>query len=247
MNYMEFGKNNSRIIVLLHGGGLSWWNYREAVEMLKDEFRIIIPVLDGHAGSDRHFTTIKNNAEDIIAFINNNLGGSVFMMGGLSLGGQILLEILSRKSDICKYAIIESAMAVPSKLTNKLIGPALGCSYPLIRQKWFAKLQFRQLRIKENLFEDYYRDTCAVTKEDMIAFLRANTSYRISDKIRECSAVIHIYYGQKETKEIRRSAKVISDLLPSAKLIGLPGMYHADFSINHPADYVRAIKSLCEE
>ena len=68
---------------------------------------MVLPILDGHAGCDKQFTTIENNALDIIEFVNSKLGGSVLMMGGLSLGGQILLEILSQRKDICKYAIVE--------------------------------------------------------------------------------------------------------------------------------------------
>ena len=69
---------------------------------------MILPILDGHAGCDKQFTTIENNALDIIEFVNSKLSGSVLMMGGLSLGGQILLEILSQRKDICKYAIVET-------------------------------------------------------------------------------------------------------------------------------------------
>ncbi|HAG14771.1 MAG TPA: alpha/beta hydrolase, partial [Ruminococcus sp.] len=58
MQYKEYGHSREKTILLLHGGGLSWWNYREAAEMLKNTYHIIIPVLDGHAGSDRHFTSI---------------------------------------------------------------------------------------------------------------------------------------------------------------------------------------------
>ena len=29
MNYKEYGSANAKTILLLHGGGLSWWNYRE--------------------------------------------------------------------------------------------------------------------------------------------------------------------------------------------------------------------------
>ena len=32
MNYVEYGKENSNVIILLHGGGLSWWNYKEVAE-----------------------------------------------------------------------------------------------------------------------------------------------------------------------------------------------------------------------
>ena len=62
MNYKEYGKENQKTIVLLHGGGLSWWNYREAAELLQGDYRVILPILDGHAGSDRSFTTIEDNA-----------------------------------------------------------------------------------------------------------------------------------------------------------------------------------------
>jgi hypothetical protein len=37
MKYKEYGSANARTILLLHGGGLSWWNYREEAEILKNE------------------------------------------------------------------------------------------------------------------------------------------------------------------------------------------------------------------
>ena len=244
MKYKEYGSANARTIILLHGGGLSWWNYREAAEMLKNEYHIIVPVLDGHAGSDKHFSTIKSNARDIISFINENLNGSVFMLCGLSLGGQVLLEILSLKADICRYAVIESAAVIPSKIINALISPALHLSYLLIKQRWFAKLQFRQLRLKAELFDDYYRDTAAIQKDDMIAFLKASTSYRLNESVKNSNAEIHIYYGEKENRILKRSAALIGETADVSSLTQLPRMFHGDFSINHPLDYVNAINNI---
>ena len=62
----EYGKSNKDIIILLHGGGLSWWNYEEVSEILKSNYHVILPILDGHSGSDRDFTSIENNANEII-------------------------------------------------------------------------------------------------------------------------------------------------------------------------------------
>ena len=158
MNYVEYGKENSDVIILLHGGGLSWWNYKEVAERLQTDYHVVLSILDGHAGCDKQFTTIENNALDIIEFVNSKLGGSVLMMGGLSLGGQILLEILSQRKDICKYAIVESVLVILSKFTYSMIKPAFGSCYGLIKYKWFSKLQFKSLRIKSNLFDEYYKD-----------------------------------------------------------------------------------------
>ena len=35
MNFKEYGNKNKDTIMLLHGGGLSWWNYREEAERLQ--------------------------------------------------------------------------------------------------------------------------------------------------------------------------------------------------------------------
>ena len=69
MKYVEYGKENKEVVILLHGGGLSWWNFREVAEWLQLKYHVILPVLDGHTDSDRNFTTIEANAEEIIAFI----------------------------------------------------------------------------------------------------------------------------------------------------------------------------------
>ena len=101
MRFQEYGLNKKDAVLLLHGGGLSWWNYREVAELLQREYHIILPILDGYVGSDRSFTTIEENASEIISFIDEHLNGSVMLIGGLSLGGQILLEMLSQRKDIC--------------------------------------------------------------------------------------------------------------------------------------------------
>ena len=32
----EFGQQNTDVVLLLHGGGLSWWNYREIATLLAE-------------------------------------------------------------------------------------------------------------------------------------------------------------------------------------------------------------------
>lgn len=244
MTYREYGHQNTDVILLLHGGGLSWWNYRDAAQLLQQDFRVILPVLDGHGGSDRDFTTIEENAAALIAFIDEHFGGQVLCIGGVSLGGQILLEMLSQRSDICKFALVESALVLPSRLTHAMIAPAFGSCYGLIRQNWFSRLQFRALHIQPKLYDDYYRDTCAITKANMIAFLEANSLYAPKQTLKNCRAAVRIYYGTRETRAIRRSAKRILEMLPGSTLHALPGAYHGAFSINHPDAYAEAIRAM---
>ena len=242
MNYAEYGIQHPNTIILLHGGGLSWWNYREAAKLLEEDYHVILPVLDGHADSDVAFTSIEDNATRLISYIDSHFGGQVTVLGGLSLGGQIALEMLSQRPDICRYALIESALVMPSKLTAALIGPAFGMSYGLIKQRWFAKMQAYYLGIPKALFEDYYRDTCAITKVDMIAFLKANSTYEMKPNLAETTAQVKIVAGSREQKNILDSAKLIHQAVPGSQLEILPGLHHGDLSLNYPERYVQMLK-----
>lgn len=244
MKCIEYGKENPYAILLLHGGGLSWWNYQDTAKVLEKDYHVIIPMLNGHANSDAPFTSIKKNAKEIIEYIDTHFGGTVLLIGGLSLGGQIALEILSTRKDICKYAIIESALVTPSKLLYSMIKPAFGGCYGLIKHKWFAKLQFQSLKIKPEFFERYYHDTCAISKKDMIAFLQANAVYTLNPSVKNNHAQVCVLVGEKENNTIKKSAKIIHQSLQNSNLQILPKLYHGEFSINHGKAYAEKIKQL---
>ena len=232
--------------MLLHGGGLSWWNYTDEIERLRSRFHIVIPALDGHAGSDADFTSIEDNAARIIRHIDERFEGHVLMIGGLSLGGQILLEMLSLRKDICKFALIESALALPVPMTHRLIKPVMRLSYGAIQKKWFSKLQMRSLKIRGDLFENYYRDTCAITRENYISFMQSNAAYRAKPGLSLCEAKALIVVGGKERPVMKRSAKLVHDLLPNSELITIRGYHHGDLSMNHADEYVKYMTALMQ-
>ena len=246
MRYVEYGDQNPETVILLHGGGLSWWNYRDVAQLLSDRFHVVLPILDGHADSDAPFASIEDNAARIIAHIDEHFGGKVLAICGLSLGGQIAVEMLAQRPDICRFALLESALVKPSILIHALIKPSFGMSYGLIKQKWFAKMQAAYLGIPQKLFDDYYRDTCKISKEDMIAFLKSNSAYSIKPALRDAQAKVHIVFGSKEQSSIRTSGKLLNRMIPGSTLEILPGYRHGDLSLNHPEQYAQRILKLIE-
>lgn len=241
MHVQEFGQQNADVILLLHGGGLSWWNYREVAKILSKQYHVVLPVLDGHANSGAPFTSIEKNAARLISYIDTHWGGQVLAIGGLSLGGQVAVETLSLRPDICRYALIESALVKPMRLTAALIDPTFGMSYGLIKQKWFAKLQAAYLGIPKALFDDYFRDTCKIGKTDMIALLKANSLYTIKPCLSETLAKVKIVTGSREQRKIRDSAKLLHIAIPGSQMEILPGLRHGDLSIHHPETYAQTL------
>ena len=105
-------------------------------------------------------------------------------------------------------------------------------------------MQFKSLRMKEDFFEDYYRDTCGIQKDDMIAFLKASTSYTLKETIGETAAKTFVFAGEKENREIRESAMEIVRKIPSAELWMLDGLRHGEFSINHADTFAESIRQI---
>ena len=214
--------------------------------MLAGQYHVVLPVLDGHADSDAPFAAIEETAARLISYIDDHFDGRVLAIGGLSLGGQVAVEMLSQRKDICQYALIESALVKPMKLTAALIGPTFGMSYGLIKQKWFAKLQAAYLGIPKELFDDYYRDTCKISKADMVAFLKANSMYAIKPSLSEATAKVKIVAGSREQKSIRNSAELLHQVILGSSIEILPGLRHGDLSINKPETYVEVLTDWIE-
>lgn len=244
MKVVEVGQENQDVIVLLHGGGLSWWQYQAQMDLLCENYHVVLPILDGHAGSDADFVSIEASAKQLLAYIDKEYGGSVFLIAGLSLGGQILLEMLAKQPTICKQAVIESAAIIPDKLTASMVAPLFSATYGLIKQKWFAKLQFHYLGMRDDLFKHYYEDTVKLSKQNLITFTKASSLYQAKDNLRNCSASVRIIVGDKEPKRVIRSANQLNHLLPNSRLEIKSGLAHGQYSINYPKLYV---KELLEE
>ena len=244
MRVIEYGRENDRVAMLLHGGGLGPWSFRAVAELLQDDFHVIVPLLDGHAESDDVFCSIEKNAESLIEYIDVNCGGRVDFIGGLSLGGQVLLEMLATKPDICGAAIIESSSVIPSKITSALMKPTMDMSYWLIAKRWFAKWQFEYLKIRGDLFEEYFEDTKKITKENMTAFLAASTAYEIKESISKSNAKVIVAVGEKEMRSMQLSSKKIHGAVHDSELVVKNGLCHGEWSINHPEDYASCVAEM---
>ena len=237
MKTVEFGKENHQVIMLLHGGGLSWWNYRETAKLLSNDFHVVLPILDGHAESDRDFISIEANASSLIEMIDKRFNGKILLLGGLSLGAQIVCEMISQRSNVCEHTVIESALVYPMKATHALIKPSIEMSYGLIQKEWFSKLQFSYLRINSSLYDEYVHDSRLISKQNLISILKANSDYQLKDRIKLCQSKVLILAGSKEQKIMIKSAKRLNQQISGSVMEIKEGLHHGEFSLNDAESY----------
>jgi pimeloyl-ACP methyl ester carboxylesterase len=170
----------------------------------------------------------------------------VHALCGLSLGGQIIIEVLSRKVDITKYAIIESAMVIPPGSLTRLLAKSSGMFYGLIRYKWFAKMQAKALYINNNLFDRYFNDSKKMSKESLVNISLSNASYTIPDQLKASKAKVMIVVGERELNVMHQSARKLISILPQAQLYKSPGMKHGELSLAKSKEYLALINGFIE-
>ena len=61
MIFHEFGDKCLPHIVLIHGGGNSWWNYLRQAQVLSEKYHVILPTLDGHGEEYQKDMRIAHN------------------------------------------------------------------------------------------------------------------------------------------------------------------------------------------
>lgn len=245
MKYKEFGDRTHPTIILLHGGGLSWWSFQHLAFSLKKRCHIVTPVIDGH-GEDGSaaFISIQDSAQKLIEYIDANYHGKVLAVGGVSLGAQIVLEVLSRRADIAEFAIVESALVVPAKETTRLKVLACKFFYGLMRQKWFAKIQANALCVKKDLFEQYYSDRLNISKQSLINIVASNGNYSVPDTFKNTRAKMLTIIGSKEIRQMDQSVRKLTHMLPLSQVCIVPAMKHGDLRFISDMEYFGLLKRL---
>ena len=97
MDFKTYGNTGSPTLLLIPGLGVSYEILLPLIGMLKDRFHVIAVQVDGFTlNSHTEFTSIDDQARQVVEYINKSLGGHLDIAYGLSLGGKILSRILER-------------------------------------------------------------------------------------------------------------------------------------------------------
>ena len=104
----------------------------------------------------------------------------------------------------------------------------------------------KSLRIKKELYEEYYKDTCKITEENMISFLKANSFYVVKDSLKNTKAKVYLFVGQREPRIMLRSGYKLKIIIANSKLEVLRKKYHGEFSINDAREYVTMLRIILE-
>ncbi|WP_231554966.1 alpha/beta fold hydrolase [Microbacterium sp. ZOR0019] len=211
-------------VLLLHGGGVAGWMWDPLRSHLTAEHRLLVPDLPGHGrnAADPYVSHAETTAA--LAQLLEEEGGSATVVG-FSLGAQLAVRLAAERPDLVDRVVVISAQATPMRGTAATLA-MLGALSWLARQRWFAKLQARQLYIPDELLPEYIRTSAGISRETLLRSVEENLRFVPPTAWGAFPGDALILVGAAEKALMKRSAAALDAALPQSTLQVVDGCGH---------------------
>ena len=205
MKYTVEGNENGKLIVFINGAGVSKWMWDEQ-KVLCNQYKCLFFDLPGHGENcNVGFNTIEEVSRFVAEVVKKeSVDGKAFIIG-LSIGGQIILNMLKNYRDVICKAIVVSALNKSMNVIKMLFGLMVSMSMPLIRNKTFSRYQAKAFSLPDKWFEKYYGDSLKISKKILTRIIEESMSFNFNDKVTDIPTLILV--GEKEKGIMIKSAK----------------------------------------
>ena len=227
--------------MLIPGLGVSYEIFIHLINLLENDFHIIAVEVDGFVlGKQTQFTSVDDQAVQIINYVKKNYYGRLDCAYGLSLGGKILSRILERDEIVVNHAILDAAPLLP--LPKWLVGPlrylqclnVWTCYHWTGFWRWVFHSHYFDVLLDECKKVYPYGGTKAVLDGYKSVYTNKLHSINGND--------IHYWYGTKEAFVAKPQVKHLKRLCPEVKVEVFRKMNHGQLLIDCPDEIAKRIR-----
>lgn len=233
MNFKTFGIEGAPVLMLIPGLGVSYEIFLPLVRLLEDRFRIVAVEVNGFVlGTHTRFTSIDDQASQIIEYIKTQQNGEIACAYGLSLGGKILSRVLERNEVVILHSILDAAplLSLPSWLVGPLkhiqAANVWTCYHWTGFWRWLFRSHYFDILLDE--CRKIYPFCGEKAVLDGYTSVYTNTLESISGND------IHYWYGTKEAFVAEPQVRHLKAIYPTLKVEVFNKMNHGQFLIDHP-------------
>lgn len=243
MDFKIFGKVGEPTIMLIPGLGVSYEIFLPLIGILEDKFHIIAAQVDGFTmGKHTAFTSVDDQAGQIIGYIKGQFDGKIECAYGLSLGGKILSRVLERGEVAIGHSVMDAAPLLP--LPGWMVKPL---SYTQAANVWSCYHWTRFWRwVFHSHYFDVLLDECRKVYPNggVRSVLDGYQSVYTSKLESIPNSDIHYWYGTREAFVAKHQADHLRSICPSVRIEIFDKMNHGQLLIDHPEEIARRIEEL---
>ena len=219
--------------MLIPGLGVSYEIFLPLIELVQDRFHVIAVEVDGFT-LDRYteFTSVDDQARQIVEYVREHHGAHLKVAYGLSLGGKILSRVLERNELVIDHAVLDAAPLLP--LPRWLVGPLryLQCANVWTCYHWTG---FWRWVLRSHYF-DVLLDECRKVYPfgGSKAVLDGYKSVYTNRLESISGSDIHYWYGTQEAFVAKPQTKHLKELCPGVHIEVFKGLNHGQLLVDHP-------------
>ena len=235
MTFNNYGNNENQSLLLIPGLGVSYEIFLPLIELLKDKYHIVAVGIDGFLiGKESNFTSVDDQAGQVIRYVQDNHGGHLDVAYGLSLGGKILSRIMERNEIVIDHAIMDAAPLLP--LPKWSVNPL---RYYQSFNVWTC---YHWTGFWRFVFHSHYFDVLLDECKKVWPYGKGKAvrdGYKdvYTQKLESIKgADIHFWYGTKEAFVAKPQVGHLLKLCHNAHIEVFPKMNHGQLLVDYPEE-----------
>ncbi|MHA1269555.1 MAG: alpha/beta fold hydrolase [Candidatus Helarchaeota archaeon] len=241
--YEEYGSSDKPAIILIHGWTADHNRWKDQVEVLKDNYRVITPDLRGHGKSDKDesidYSSINILSDDLKGLMDN-LNIQKAIIAGHSMGGMTVMQFtLDYPEKVEKLILVDTIAKFSYSFGRKLL---TGISN-ILPYNSFIKLQisraFRKGWDKEQI-NKLTELALQNPKYVVYRFYKAMKKFNVLEKLSNIKVPTLIIHGEKDIQLPLDQAKKIHEQISGSKLVVIEEAGH-EVIVEEPEKVVNAI------
>lgn len=251
MEFHILGQIDKPVILLIHGALTPFEIMLPIAEHFKDNYKVIIPLLDGHTKKDEStFISIDNEAEKIEEYLKEKDTSEIFCVCGLSLGGAIAHKLLSRGNIIIHNIILDGAPLVksPAWLTKAMTNNYLDILKKSKKRDKKTIKNFCKHFLPKKYLHHYLEFINKTSEESVVNMLQSVGESKLCENLDLINTHLLYLHGTKMNEYLsKRSAKEIIKRYPEATVVCFKGDAHCQCAIHEPDDFAKIILDFISE
>lgn len=250
MKYFEFGKENEKLAVILHGGGTSYLGAEPTAKLLGEKYHVILAAYDGFNPSEPEttFRSVMDEARRLGDYVIENYQGKIDILYGISFGCRVLMEVLTDERLSIMTTIADGMSLRDYPDIRSSLGKDIYCFFftglfyvvmahagPL-RKRFLAKITGRKLSEVDRVL--YTKASWQSWKNQDYYLVGKKTNYALFERTH-----MFLWYGIKGTVDKKLSAN-----LEKLKAAGYPfevkvftELGHGGLAGEHPEQFVKEV------
>ncbi len=216
----EIHPQNKETILFIHDYSMAGWMWDEQLKAFND-YHCLVPDLPEHGeSSDVKPFTIENAAEMIIELIKSKAHNEKVHLVGMSLGAQIILQILSEAPGVVDHALISGGLVnttPPTETFLKLLDDLIKAYLPIKNDNLSIGSYIRSYGIPRGLVRKFKQSTYTIPTDSSNRIIRENLLFEQPTGLEKVNAPVLVLAGEKDYRIIKESAKDLLNTIPNSE------------------------------